>query len=164
MLSGLDILWTWPWRHLLTCVCVLVVFGGGTCFGQGVSTTSGVQCLTRLRAPDYPVHARLGRSLGTLKVTASLTANGELHAYRIDEPSDKAFALRFGEEIEKALKLSTFSAACAGEDISLVFTFGFETSERRAGVFFGPPNHIEVIVENPPLIGAARVARRPDPR
>jgi hypothetical protein len=143
------------WQRVFTCICVSALLGGGNCIAQSVPVASGLECLVRLRAPDYPAEARPGRGQGTLKVTVSLTSNGEFHAYRIDEATEKAFVSRFGMEIEKALRLSKFSSACGGKEISLVFTFGFETSERRAGVFFGPPNRIDVIVENPPLVGQA---------
>jgi outer membrane biosynthesis protein TonB len=124
---------------------------------QSAQVVPSPQCVERLRAPDYPWAARQGRAFGTLKVTVTLSSDGGFKAYRFDEAS--AFASTFGDEIGKALKLSKFSAACAGQQISLVFTFGFETADRPAGVFFGPPNRIDVIIENPPLIG--KVVPRP---
>jgi hypothetical protein len=132
-----------------------ILIGGQACASRHQSGPSGLPCVTRLRAPNYPSIARQARFQGTIRVAVGIGPGGSLAWYRIEASTEPTIVPLFRADIDKALKTSTYAASCSGQTVPLRFVFGFEEERMPTGVFFVAPDDVDVIVENPPILGSA---------
>ncbi len=117
---------------------------------------AAMACIERLQLPEYPPIAVSARVRGDVTVRVRLGASREVS---LEWAGDRSSQVWFRPPIERAIRESTFSPACEGRSIALVFEF---RASRKDGVpdefravAFRFPNRFEIIAAEPTVSGGA---------
>lgn len=108
-----------------------------------------IDCVERLRIPDFPAEARQGGAEGTITATVTLSsrASVQLIATEFQTKKPKTIGILI-PPVEDAIRQAAFRPRCAGKTIELVFDFALagSASELPAQtVYFGYPNKFRIV-------------------
>ncbi len=134
------------------------VIGGAAALGgpalaqdQRSVEAAAMACIERLQLPEYPPIAASARVTGDVVVRVRLGTSREVLLEWADAASRPLLSL-FDRAIERAVDESTFSPACGGRSIALVFEFRLtqeKVPDEFRAVAFRFPNRFEIIAVSP---------------
>lgn len=119
----------------------------GALYGScAVAASAGIDCIREIELPRYSFVARRAPAGGTVKALIMIGKSGRPVTIRTPN-SDENLA----EEVRDTLRDNTsYSGACQGKEIEIVFTFRLEGKPSEypmTSVHFQPPNHFVLVSE-----------------